>query len=163
MRSQALREIVGFVGVMVSLLFVAFEIHQNTVASRGAAYQAIGIASAARQASYAEDPDLARLATDDPDELFEMSDLDWERIVRDELAWHRLSETVFLQVEGGLLPSDAMLRLGYSQGFDGLRSACVWPGIREFMGDAYRRYMEASVGFADHDCEAIRAAHDHQR
>lgn len=154
MRRNALFEAVGMVGIVVSLVFVGYEIRQNTVASRAAAYQTIGIASAARQASYAEDPDLARLATDDPEKLAKMSNLDWERIVRDELAWHRLGETVFLQVEAGLLPSDALARLGYAQGFNGLRSACVWPVVREFMGDGYRAYMEQAVRW-EHDCERL--------
>ena len=40
-------EIVGIIAVVLSFAFVGYEIRQNTIASRAAAYQAIGIAATA--------------------------------------------------------------------------------------------------------------------
>lgn len=39
MSRNTVRETLGFVGVIVSLIFVGLEIHQNTLASRAAAMQ----------------------------------------------------------------------------------------------------------------------------
>ena len=39
MSRKAIRETLGFIGVIASLIFVGLEIHQNTLASRAAAIQ----------------------------------------------------------------------------------------------------------------------------
>lgn len=39
MSRKAIRETLGFVGVIASLIFIGLEIHQNTLASRAAAIQ----------------------------------------------------------------------------------------------------------------------------
>ena len=47
MSTKAIGETLAALSVVASLIFVGYEIRQNTVAARAAAYQAIGIASAA--------------------------------------------------------------------------------------------------------------------
>ena len=47
MSGKTIRETLGFLVVVASLVFVGMEIRQNTIAARAAAYQAIGIATAA--------------------------------------------------------------------------------------------------------------------
>ena len=47
MSSKAIREALAALGVIASLLFVGFEIRQNTMVARASAYQAIGVATAA--------------------------------------------------------------------------------------------------------------------
>ncbi len=47
MSKKAIRETLAVLGVVASLIFVGYEIRQNTIAARAAAYQAIGIATAA--------------------------------------------------------------------------------------------------------------------
>lgn len=42
MSGEALRETLGFIGVVASLVFVGIEIRQNTIVARAAAYQDIG-------------------------------------------------------------------------------------------------------------------------
>ena len=44
MRGKALREAIGLMGVIGSLIFVGLEIRANTVAARAAAYQQMGSA-----------------------------------------------------------------------------------------------------------------------
>jgi len=56
----------------------------------------------------------------------------------------RLGETVLLQVEQGLLPPDAMDRLGYrpwKSFMNRPKSACVWPLIGG-VSDSFRAYVE---------------------
>jgi hypothetical protein len=103
-------EIVGIIAVVFSLAFVGYEIRQNTIASRAAAYQAIGIAGAMATDSWAHDDQIWRLQTMKPDEMIAA---DWERFAMKMKVFARLGETVHLQVEQGLLPLDAMERLGY--------------------------------------------------
>jgi hypothetical protein len=67
----------------------------------------------------------------------------------------RLGETVLLQVEQGLLPEDAMERLGY-QGWKSFAEeqwmVCAWRVIRRGASKAFRDYVEESQDFANVDC-----------
>lgn len=54
-------EAVGAIGVVASLIFVGFEIQQNTLAVRGATYQALSDAGSSFMFDLAHDPQLAAL------------------------------------------------------------------------------------------------------
>ena len=58
MKGKSIGEALAAIGVIVSLVFVATEIRQNTVALRTAAYQAIGLAAAASLDDLAHDREL---------------------------------------------------------------------------------------------------------
>lgn len=64
MNSAKLRdslELVGIAAVVLSLIFVAYEVRQNTISARAAAIQEIGIATAEMWGEYARDPAMIRL------------------------------------------------------------------------------------------------------
>jgi hypothetical protein len=62
-------EIVGVIAVVASLVFVGYEIRQNTVTARAAAYQAIGVATATAFDSWAHDEQLVLISYKSADEL----------------------------------------------------------------------------------------------
>ncbi len=103
-------EAVGLVAIVASLLFLALEIRQSNLQARAAAYQAIGIATAAAFDSLAHDREFLILAQKAADA---MDKADWGQYAAKMTVFARLGETVLLQVEQGLLPPDAMERLGY--------------------------------------------------
>jgi hypothetical protein len=53
---KEVREVVGFAGVVASLVFVGVEIRQNTVTARAAAYQAMGEAVSDSWIGVSDDP-----------------------------------------------------------------------------------------------------------
>src|SRR5687768_11764576 len=61
MTGQALRETLGFMGVVGSLLFVGLEIRQNTRVARAEAYRSIEQTQTEWNFVAASDPDLALL------------------------------------------------------------------------------------------------------
>jgi hypothetical protein len=148
-------EIGGIIAVVLSLAFVGYEIRQNTIASRAAAYQAIGIAGAVTLDSWAHDEQLWRLQRKKPDD---MNAADWERLTMKMKVFARLGETVHLQVEQGLLPPDAMGRLGYRGWEEFLKypkTACIWPLIRPEVGTSFREFVEANRGFEEIECSSF--------
>ena len=155
MTGKTLREMLGFLGVVASLLFVGTEIHRSTIASQAAAYQAIGIATAEMHLALAQDREIERLLTNDRTALVGMSELDRLQSRRVLIAWLRMGEMVYLQVESGLLPADGMARLGYENAIRGLRPACLWPSVRDGVGTAFRAYLEEERQFATFDCTGI--------
>ena len=92
---------------------------------------------------------------DDSLSLAGFNRLDWQQIALQQAAWLRLAETIHLQVELGLLPEDAMSRLGYDDAFSNRALACVWPELRESLGSTFREYVERETEF---DCTQITTA-----
>jgi hypothetical protein len=79
MSGQALRETVGFVGVIASLVFVGLEIRQNTQAAQAAAVQEATNVARQQVQMYALDPEANRISMiggPNPDEL---SAEEWSR------------------------------------------------------------------------------------
>lgn len=152
MSGKAVRETLATLGVIASLIFVGIEIRNSTTQARAAAYQALGIATAEAFDTWAHDPELAELWNAQPSSL---DSADWRRWTLKLTAFARLGETVWLQTEQGLLPADAMDRLGYR----GWRSifqdplyGCAWPSIRGGVSDSFRGYVEQAGDPAGLDC-----------
>ncbi len=148
MSGKAIRETLGFVAVVVSMVFVGMEIRQNTIAARAAAYQGIGFQSANIWHGWSRDPafsDLRNLASDTAT---------WDEI--DETGWTQLSaaltgsmrswETLYLQVQEGLLPEDAMTRFGWGINFWPASFERLWPEVRTNLDDEFARYVEQQFG-----------------
>lgn len=155
MSSKAIREMLAAAGVVASLAFVGFEIRQNTVASRAAAYQAIGIATASAFDSWAHDREYVNLLQK---AAGEMDANDWRQFATKMTVFARLGETALLQVEQGLLPSDAMERLGYrgwATIFDNAKTACIWPLIRPGVSSSFRDFVEGQSDTNAIDCSAF--------
>lgn len=148
-------EIVGVLAVVASLIFVGYEIRQNTIAARAAAYQAIGIATASAFDSQAHDTDYLTLAQKPADS---MTAIEWSQFAAKMTVFARLGETVLLQVEQGLLPTDAMERLGYhgwSRIFENTKEACVWHLIRPGVSTSFRNYVENGQNAKAVECSAF--------
>ena len=143
MMRLSIGETLAAVGVIASLIFVAMEIKQNTIASRAAAYQAIGLAAASSLDDMAHDRELfenvfAKAPAD-------MDQIDWWQFNRLMSSRARLCETLLLQVIEGALPEDAMDRLGcngWRTILDDPKTACVWPPMRRWVGTAFREFVE---------------------
>ncbi len=142
MSGKAIRETLGFLAIVASMVFVGLEIRQNTVAARSAAYQAIGIATASAFDNMAHD---RQFLISTRKEAAAMDATDWLQYGNKVTTFARLGETVLLQVEQGLLPPDAMERLGYvgwESTFYVPKNACVWPLIRPWVSVAFRQFVE---------------------
>ncbi len=148
-------EAVGYVAIVASLIFLALEIRQSNVQARAAAYQAIGIATAAAFDSWAHDQQFITLNQKKADD---MDASDWTRYATKMKVFARLGETVLLQVEQGLLPPDAMERLGYRTWMtflEGPKTACVWPSIRPAVSTSFREFVEGAQRGDGIDCTSF--------
>ncbi len=155
MSKKAIRETLTAVGVVASLIFVGYEIRQNTIAARAAAYQAIGIATAAAWDSWAQDRQFSMIRQKTADT---MDATDWVQYATKMTVFARLGETVLLQIEGGLLPPDAMERLGYRgwlETFENPKTACIWPSIRPGVSTSFREYVEGTQEADQIDCSSF--------
>ena len=154
-QSKGLLDALGVLAVVASLLFLAYEIRQNTVAARAAAYQAIGIATASAFDSKAHDPEYLMLELKPADK---MNVIEWSQYAAKMTVLARLGETVLLQVEQGLLPVDAMQRLGYSGWTTILqypKGACVWLLIRPEVSNSFREFVESAQEANTIDCSSF--------
>ncbi len=155
MSTKAIRETLAVLSVVASLVFVGYEIRQNTVAARAAAYQAIGIATAAAIDNWAHDRQFLMIKQKAADA---MDSTDWVQFATKMTVFARLGETVLLQVEQGLLPVDAMERLGYRgwlETFENPKVACIWPLIRPGVSTSFREFVEGAQKADAIDCTSF--------
>ena len=139
-------EFLAFLGIIVSLVFVGLELRQSTIASRATAYQELGIATADiwfLQASNRELNDVFWHANGNDADYSDMSESDKNMFLSHQIATLRLYETVYLQVEQGLLEQSAMESLGWS-GFES-QVKNIWPDVEMFVDPAFAEYLK-SIG-----------------
>ena len=137
--------------VVAGLIFVGYEIQQNNRLAEAAAYQAIGVASAAGWDTQAHDREWIALQLKNPSE---MDAMDWMQWRNKFTGFARLAEMIYIQVMDGVLPPNAMEELGFSgwgdlfdpsaPNFGGAKIACVWPLIRRELSPAFRDFVESS-------------------
>lgn len=109
------KEAVAALGVIVSLLFVAYEIRQNTDAVRSGTVQQIAGMSFAYTLEFAQDPEWMRLMTLLFEESVPVEDLapvDRQRLTWGLLASTRIMEVRFRQHQLGTIDDDDMEGLG---------------------------------------------------
>ncbi len=161
--SRAIRQGLGAVGVIGSLIFVGMQIRESNIQARAEAYREIGISTAEFHRGFS--PRMNRLVTesDYPEAVKRWSLEDWESIERVETADLRMREMIQLQVEQGLLPADAVDRLGYNWGpiLSNPAMACIWPDMKTQVSASMRKLIENSTPAADRvpcqvDLQALR-------
>jgi len=144
MSIRSIRQTSAVLGVIGSLAFVGFQVHESNRQARAAAYQAIGIATSEFHRSF--DARMNRLLTESeyPEAVRRWSLADWESLWRMVTADLRMLETVLLQVDQGQLPADAVSRLGYNWGpiLSNPAYACLWPELRTQVGASVQTYIE---------------------
>lgn len=161
MSGKAIRETLAALGVIASLVFVGYEVQQSNVQARATAFQAMGVAQAEFHEAIAADDRLSVLYAEhgNPDRLRQWTQSDWAKYFRSIVGYVRLMETVQIQVEQRILPPDAMVRLGYVRGNQFLEIwpafACVWPRVRNFVGESLRAYIEEVPELDRYDCRDI--------
>ena len=109
-------ELIGFISVIASLVFVGMEIRQNTTAVRGATNQAISDQASELYLTIATDRNLAglvkKLYDDTPKEAF--NPIDEMQLFLTVMTGLRRVENIFLQLEDNILDDRAFDRIGLS-------------------------------------------------
>ena len=145
-RKSHVFEVVGIGTVIVSLLFVAVELHQNTKAVHGQTNQAIADNVNALYLAIATDDELARAWI----KLFEnerIEDLSSEeRIVLEMslLSGFRRVENIWYQVDEGLIEERALTRIGYEPYITNIGIA-TWNKFRGGYDPAFVSYFEQQI------------------
>ena len=150
MSGRTIGEFVAMVGIIVSLVFVGFEIRQNTIASRAAAYQSIGFYVAEAWNTRSMDREFVELYSQarDTTRWDEIDDTGWEQLRHWLIGALRGYETVYRQVQEGLLPASALESFGYGRDwrvyFPYLER--MWPDLRPILSEDFARFMEEGSG-----------------
>tara|TARA_B100000579_G_scaffold436230_1_gene461607 strand:+ start:447 stop:893 length:447 start_codon:yes stop_codon:yes gene_type:complete len=109
-------ELIGFISVIASLVFVGMEIRQNTTAVRGATNQAISDQASELYLTIATDRNLAglvkKLYDGTPKEDF--NPIDEMQLFLTVMTGLRRVENIFLQLEDNILDDRAFDRIGLS-------------------------------------------------
>ena len=139
-----LGQIVGAVGVMVTLVYVALQIRQNTNAVRAATAQTVHEHFASWYHLLASDDSLSQVVIDGLKDYGSLSEKDKARFVAMVMAFLSYSQNAFLKWRQGML--EPSLWLGWEQVIMNLTGS---PGGRAFwkeraylFGEEFRRHVE---------------------
>ena len=102
----SLREILTAGGVILSLLFVGFELRQNTNAVKATAIQEYASNFREHSALYINDPDMARIITLAMTDFEKLNQEESQRFVGWSYAGTLLAQSAFRQWQLGVLPDE---------------------------------------------------------
>ena len=106
---KSLVEVLGAGAVLVGLIFVGFELRQNTAAVEAATLQDLTDASVGWITNIASDPDLTRIFLTIPSDLPELSAVEYQQLhLLYRAQWFRF-QNAFLQWNRGTLDEDDWL------------------------------------------------------
>lgn len=141
-------ETVGVLGVIATLIFVAFEIRQNTQVSRAASIQAMADASIQISLAWANDEEglaLLERVFDGavPSDLTRMENAKLRMYYVSAL---RSAESRYRQIELGLLPEGDTWVGGSAAIYSAQYTAAYWSVLRNTIAADFAAYMEAEYG-----------------
>ena len=149
MSGKAIREALGFLGVIASMVFVGMEVRGNTIAARAAAYQMMGVEAASLWHDWSMDPDFAELLSRGlaGQNLTEAETVQFNYTFVSVL---RLYEVTWRQVQLGLLDEEHLQWFGWSQSInpDNLPLRELWPQMENNMSPDFASYIERELGLA---------------
>jgi hypothetical protein len=145
MKNFPVVESIGLIAVFAGLIFVGLEIRQNNQLAQAAAYQEIGFATAQNWQDMSQDPDFNRLflrhfyadsawwADQDPRDI--------ERLITLWIGYLRVYETIYLQIDLGLLDKDAIDRLGWGSLRELPALHYLWPHLGIVVDPAFSEHI----------------------
>ena len=153
---EELRETIGLVLVAASMVFVGFQIRQSNVQARAAAYQELGIAVSEYHQNISQLEEALELEARQTELIREWTRDDWSTYERLRMASLRLAETLHSQVEEGLLPAEAVEKLGYgpvlAQWLRLPAQVCLWSAMSPYVSATVRSRIEALPQDERADC-----------
>jgi hypothetical protein len=149
--SRAIRQSLGAAGVIISLVFVGMQIRESNIQARAGDYREIGISTAEFHRGFSSSMNRVVTESEYPEAVKRWTLEDWETMERIETADLRMLEMIQLQVEQGLLPPDAVARLGYNWGpiLNNPAMACIWPELRMQVSPSVRKLIDDSTPATD--------------
>ena len=148
MSGKAIRETLGFLAVVASMVFVALEIGQNTASIR---------AQTRQQLSDANSEFLIAMATSDLGDLWarfaqgeELGEREMNRLGPALVAGVRGLENVYLQFLEGVIDESALASYGWkgSTMYGSAAFAAWWPANSDRFHPDFRATLEAEYGLA---------------
>lgn len=140
-------EITAVISVVLSLIFIGLEFRQNRIAMRAAAYQELGLATADILFSQSEDPEILSGYGAGSQGLEQFQALPSVQALRARQSMRgtlRVYETIYLQVELGLLEPDALDYLGWGAYKNNPWLKNLWPILNFDLSKNFKQHIEDS-------------------
>ncbi len=145
MKNVSVVESIGLIAVIAGLVFVGFEIRQNNRLAQAAAYQEIGFATAQNWSDVSQDPEFNRVHLRhfyaDSAWWSDQDPRDVERLITLWIGYLREYETVYLQIDLGLLDEAAMDRLGWGLLRELPALHYLWPHLGNVVDPTFSEYI----------------------
>jgi hypothetical protein len=152
----AIGEIAGAVAVVASLVYVSYQLKQNTSAIRGDRYHSINSKMIDLYSNWADSDRLPAILNKLGKPGTTSKDFDEDDQVRVRLMLQcaaRLLEDIYRQVSEGNLPEEALEHLGGVSWFLLPIAGEIWPQMTTNFSNEFIEYMENRFGYLSSDNE----------
>ena len=147
-RLRSWTEVVGVLGVVVSLLFVGYEIRQNTKVARAEAYRAF-VGEVTDWYALASDPEFNELFVRLRQEGYDaLTPAEQGQLFANTMMIFRVYEGLHKEVTEQILDESALLLLSQSK-WDWEWMDRIWPEIRRNLTPDFVAYVEQAHGLGD--------------
>ena len=149
--SKSLVEALSAIGIVGSLVFVGLQVRQTNSMARAEAFRAMADTYATMALSFGEDEDMAAVfsqAMDGRLSAAEMSESQSFRVATFFTAFLKFHESVYLQVQEGVLDSTALQLLDSPLATNAFVTQ-NWIGFREHLSDDFASFYEARYGLSN--------------
>ncbi len=151
MSREALRETIGFAAVVASLVFVGWEIRQNTAVASGEARQALAALQQDYLLTLAQDGELNEIFREwSSAEPRDLSPSEQDRGSNVMIAWLRQLELIYIQYEQGLADASVLDSYGIASpaAFSGPLFREAWTGWRSQFHPGFADFFEERTGLS---------------
>ena len=141
----AVGEWAGALAVVASLIYVGFQLKQNTAAVRGERYHAISSDLINLYTQIAGSDRIPNLILRFIDQQARIGDFDADDAIRVRMLIHatfRLVENIFRQVQEGNLPASALEHLGSNSWISSSIAHELWPQIKANYAEDFVKHVE---------------------
>lgn len=146
----AIAELSGAVAVVASLIYVGFQLRQNTAAVRGERYNSISSDMIGVYSQFADSDRIPNLILKFVDEQATIDDFEPEDMIRVRLLFHivfRLVENIFRQVQEGNLPASAIDQLGANSWLSAPIAHDLWPQMKANFADDFVEHVQLRYNY----------------
>ena len=136
----AIAELSGAVAVVASLIYVGFQLKQNTASVRGERYNSISSDMMGMYSQWADSDRIPNLILKFVDQQARIDDFEADDMIRVRLLFHlvfRLVENIFRQVQEGNLPVSALEQLGANSWLSAPIASDLWPQMKSNYADDF--------------------------
>lgn len=148
MNWRAIGEAIAAISIVISLIFVGWEVRQSSEVARMEAYQSFSVAVSENARAIYNDPQFADLLDKTNQDLVPATELSGSQFLQIQsyfISVLHLYQGLFRSIQAGIISDEFMPVIIEDPQLHTANFRSIWPGLRVFFTDPFIEFMEEEV------------------